>query len=76
VGSVKIDTQRRAKNIKDGLLGDRFGAIVWEKSIGKGQVILPLHPYLAANAYQDFQGNYEFLAQLVTQSGVGNPCSR
>src|SRR4028119_885709 len=36
-GSVKIDTQRRAKNIEDGLLGDRFGAIVWERSIGKGR---------------------------------------
>jgi hypothetical protein len=69
-GSVKIDTQRRAKNIQDGLLGDRFGAIVWERSIGKGQVIFATTPHLAANAYQDFQGNYEFLAQLVTQSGV------
>ena len=70
-GSVKIDTQRRAKNIKDGLLGDRFGAIVWETSIGKGRVIFATTPHLAANAYQDFQGNYQFLAQIVTQSGVG-----
>ena len=67
-GSVKIDTQRRAKNIEDGLLGDRFGAIVWERSIGKGQVIFATTPHLAANAYQDFQGNYQFLAQIVTQS--------
>jgi hypothetical protein len=69
-GSVKIDTQRRAKDEKESLLGDRFGAIVWQKSLGEGQVIFATTPYLAANAYQDFQGNYEFLAQLVTQSGV------
>jgi hypothetical protein len=68
--SVKIDTQRREKKIKEGLLGDRFGAIVWEESIGKGRVIFATTPHLAANAYQDFQGNYEFLAQLVSQSGV------
>lgn len=70
VGSVKIDTQRRKKKIKEGLLGDRFGAIVWEESIGKGRVIFATTPHLAANAYQDDQGNYEFLAQLVSQSGV------
>ena len=74
-GSVKIDTQRRAKDIKNQLLGDRFGAIVWEESIGKGRVIFATTPYLAANAYQDFQGNYEFLAQLVTQSGAGEQAS-
>ncbi|HEY9636784.1 MAG TPA: DUF4350 domain-containing protein [Coleofasciculaceae cyanobacterium] len=74
-GSVKIDTQRRAKDIKNKLLGDRFGAIVWEESIGKGRVIFATTPYLAANAYQDFQGNYEFLAQLVTQSGAGEQAS-
>jgi hypothetical protein len=68
--SVKIDTQRREKKIKEGLLGDRFGAIVWEESIGKGRVIFATTPHLAANAYQDFQGNYEFLAQLVSQSAV------
>ena len=68
--SVKIDTQRREKKIKEGLLGDRFGAIVWEESIGKGRVIFATTPHLAANAYQDYQGNYEFLAQLVSQSGV------
>jgi len=68
--SVKIDTQRREKKIKEGLLGDRFGAIVWEETIGKGRVIFATTPHLAANAYQDFQGNYEFLAQLVSQSPV------
>ncbi len=68
--SVKIDTARREEDVKEGLLGDRFGAIVWEESIGKGRAIYATTPHLAANAYQDFRGNYEFLAQLVTQSGA------
>ncbi len=68
--SVKIDTQRREKKAKEGLLGDRFGAIVWKQSIGKGQVIYAATAHLAANAYQESRGNYEFLAQLVTQLEV------
>lgn len=73
-GIVKIETQRRNKKPKEKLLADRFGAIVWEETIGKGKVIFSSTPYLAANAYQDSQGNYEFLAQLVTQS-IGEQAS-
>ena len=76
MGDVKIDTQRRNNQIKktqEPLLSDRFGAIVWQENIGKGRIIFATAPYLAANAYQDFRGNYEFLAQMVTQSGVKNP---
>lgn len=47
------------------LLGDRFGAVVWERPIGKGRVIVSTHPHLAANAYQDAPGNFDFLARLV-----------
>jgi len=65
---IKIDTQRRKKEEPEGLLGDRFGAIVWSEKIGKGQVIYATTPHLAANAYQDFPGNYEFLAKLVSQN--------
>ncbi len=72
VGRVKIDTQRRNEDANKQLLGDRFGAIVWQESIGKGKVIYSTTPHLAANAYQGFRGNYEFLAQLVTRSGVGS----
>lgn len=68
VGNVKIDTARRALDTKKKLLGDSFGAIVWEESLGNGQIISVTTPHLAANAYQDFRGNYEFLAQLVTRS--------
>ncbi|AFY65170.1 DUF4350 domain-containing protein [Geitlerinema sp. PCC 7407] len=47
------------------LLGDRFGAVVWERSIGKGRVIVSTDPHLAANAYQDAPANFDFLARLV-----------
>lgn len=49
------------------LLGDRFGAVVWSQSVGEGEIVFVVTPYLAANAYQDEQGNYEFLAELVTR---------
>ena len=71
LGSVKIDTQRRKNQIKqtqEQLLGDRFGAIVWQENLEKGRIIFATTPHLAANAYQDFGGNYEFLAKIVTQS--------
>lgn len=66
-GEIKIDTGRRYPSDKKQILGDRFGAIVWKQTIGKGTVYFGVAPYLAANAYQDFPGNYEFLAGLVTQ---------
>ncbi|MGB3204594.1 MAG: DUF4350 domain-containing protein [Crinalium sp.] len=70
-GSVKIDTSRRLLKLEQGeqKLGDRFGSIVWQQKLGKGQVIFATTPYLAANAYQEQPGNYQFLAKLVTQSG-------
>ncbi|GAC1466676.1 MAG: DUF4350 domain-containing protein [Chamaesiphon sp.] len=71
-GSVKLDTRRRMTELKQGekeLLGDRFGAVVWQEQLGKGIVIFAGTPNLAANAYQDEPGNYKFLAQLVTQTG-------
>ncbi|MEG4499007.1 DUF4350 domain-containing protein [Microcoleus sp. F10-C6] len=66
-GEIKIDTGRREPSDKKQVLGDRFGAIVWKQTMGKGTVYFAVTPYLAANAYQDFPGNYEFLAGLVTQ---------
>lgn len=70
-GSVRIDTRRRygwSDKIQR-LLGDRFGAVVWQEQVGKGQVIFSIAPDLAANAYQDYPNNYKYLAQLVSQSG-------
>jgi hypothetical protein len=71
-GEIKIDTGRRHPSDKKQVLDDRFGAIVWKESVGKGTVYFASTSHLAANAYQDFPGNYEFLAGLVTQEG-GEP---
>lgn len=77
VGKIKIDTRRRhllAGKTKaqtqyiTSLLSDRFGAVVWQEQIGKGRVIFSTTPYLAANAYQDYPSNYNYLAQLVSNS--------
>lgn len=68
MGQIKINTARRNLSAKEKSLGDRFGSIVWQENIGKGRIIFATTPDLAANAYQNFRGNYEFLAQLVTQS--------
>jgi hypothetical protein len=66
-GEIKIDTGRRYPSDKKQVLDDQFGAIVWKKQVGKGTVYFSSTSHLAANAYQDFPGNYEFLAGLVTQ---------
>jgi hypothetical protein len=66
---IKIETTRRNSSAKEVILGDRFGAVVWQENVGKGKVIYATTPHLAANAYQDWQGNYEFLAKLVDLEG-------
>lgn len=66
-GPVKIDTMRRIRNAGQVLLADEFGTMVWQENIGKGKVIYANTPYLAANAYQEIPGNYEFLANLVSE---------
>lgn len=84
-GMVSIDTTRRfASNPKltipdsdksalrpshTKLLSDEFGAVVVSQNEGAGQIVLASTPHLAANAYQDAIGNYEFLAQIVTENG-------
>ncbi len=69
VGDVKIATRRRREKIEPEQvsLGDRFGAIVWEKKYNKGKVIFSTTPYLAANAYQDSLGNFRYLSNLVSK---------
>ena len=72
-GEIKIDTGRRYPSDKKQVLDDQFGAIVWKEPVGKGTVYFASTSHLAANAYQDFPGNYEFLAGLVTQLEGGEP---
>ncbi|MBW4665850.1 MAG: DUF4350 domain-containing protein [Cyanomargarita calcarea GSE-NOS-MK-12-04C] len=66
-GDVKIETRRRGK-IQTGeelLLGDRFGAVVWQQKFGQGKVIFSTTPHLAANAYQENLSNFNYLADLL-----------
>jgi Domain of unknown function (DUF4350) len=77
-GDVRIETTRRFESdlIKSGtlkdaekvtVLGDRSGSVINQFNIGAGKIIVATTPYLAANAYQDFQPNYQLLTALVTQ---------
>jgi hypothetical protein len=81
-GKIRIETSRRSPlaiqpnsnqsepaSQPTSLLNDSFGAIVWQQTVGKGRIIFAATPYLAANAYQDFRANYEFLAKLVMEPG-------
>ncbi len=66
VGDIKIETRKRSQKKASKLeLGDKFGAVVWSEKVGKGQAIFATTPYLAANAYQDYPSNFQYLAQLV-----------
>jgi hypothetical protein len=70
-GTVHLETSRRLPlrelaAEEQVILADRFGVIAWERS---GSMVWINSPHLAANAYQDFRGNYEFLAQLATVAG-------
>jgi hypothetical protein len=76
-GDVKIETRRRRRlEAQEKVsLGDRFGAVVWEKNYGQGKAIFSTTPYLAANAYQDYQSNFQYLSDLVSQKGPFVPNS-
>lgn len=73
-GLVKIQSSRRQvwknpliQSSKSIILGDRYGTIIWQEQIGKGQLILITTPYLGANAYQKEPGNFKLLSELVDQ---------
>lgn len=67
-GEVKIETRRRKQPTQaEIILSDAHGAIAWQEKIGQGKIISVTTPYIAANAYQDYPGNYQFLANLVQQ---------
>jgi hypothetical protein len=71
-GTVQIETSRRAPQMADTdriWLSDEFGAVVWQERLGQGRIIYATTPFLAANAYQDEPGNFEFLAALVKEPG-------
>lgn len=81
VGEVKIQTSRRfvasldpsseqtwdEQNVR--LLSDGYGTAVLGRTVGNGRLVSAITANLAANAYQDEPGNFQFLAQLVTEAG-------
>jgi hypothetical protein len=69
MGKVKINTARRNLSSAEKQLGEFALVRLFGKKYRQGRTIFATTPDLAANAYQNFRGNYEFLAQLVTQSG-------
>ncbi|MDJ0601324.1 MAG: DUF4350 domain-containing protein [Crocosphaera sp.] len=67
-GQVKIETTRRIREYNQAILKDEFGAIIEQENRGKGRLIYSTTPYLAANAYKSFPGNFELLANLIESS--------
>jgi len=71
-GAIALDTRRRWVNLPTGateLLRDRYGVLAWRQSYGPGDVIAISPLFIAANAYQDEPGNFDFLTSFVVQDG-------
>jgi Domain of unknown function (DUF4350) len=77
-GKIRIETTRRFganisgdKLLKDAdravILEDRSGSVITEFKLAEGKIIIATTPYIAANAYQDFQPNHDLLTELVTK---------
>lgn len=65
---VQIKTTRRKQEVKNPIIKDEQGAIVWKRKIGTGEIIYAVSPYIAANAYQEVADNYQFLASLINSN--------
>lgn len=69
-GPVAIATRRRAEKFGGlALLSDTEGAAIWRRAVGEGEIIFSVTPDLAANAYQDREGNFALLAALASPDG-------
>jgi len=67
--SEQNSEQKKSTPENKKLLSDEFGSIVWRSDeYKKGTFIAAITPYLAANTYQNEEGNYKFLANLATVS--------
>jgi Domain of unknown function (DUF4350) len=77
-GKIRIETTRRFRaNInsnkflkdtdRETILQDRSGSVITRFQLAEGNIIIATTPYLAANAYQDFQPNSDLLTELVTR---------
>lgn len=70
-GTVKVETRRRLGTSKQWqvLLGDNYGAVVAQPPQDSGEIVLGVSPFLAANAYQQEEGNFAFLEGLAIAQG-------
>ena len=69
-GPVAIATRRRQEKYGGlAVLSDAEGAVIWRRSVGEGEVLLATTSDLAANAYQDREGNFALLAALASPDG-------
>ncbi len=77
-GKIRIETTRRFgsqinrnKSLKDAdrsiIIEDRSGSVITQFQLAEGRIIIATTPYVAANAYQDFQPNNDLLTELVTK---------
>ena len=66
--TIAIATSRRNEDSSNNILEDKYGAIIWRNKVEQGEVIYAVTPYIAANAYQDVDDNFEFLAQLFSNN--------
>ncbi|MCY7366823.1 MAG: DUF4350 domain-containing protein [Chamaesiphon sp.] len=77
-GKIRIETSRRFRSninrnkfLKDAdrvaILQDRSGSVIIQFKLAKGRIMIATTPYIAANAYQDFQPNHDLLSELVTK---------
>jgi Domain of unknown function (DUF4350) len=77
-GKIRVETTRRFganinrnKFLEDAdrqmILSDRSGSVIAQFELGQGRIIIATTPYIAANAYQDFQSNNDLLTELVTK---------
>ncbi|MEL7503900.1 MAG: DUF4350 domain-containing protein [Cyanobacteria bacterium J06554_6] len=73
-GKVEIHTRRRQRDLTGNrarLLNDAYGAVVWRENTDPGTLVFATTPHLAANAYRDAPGNYDFFTALITESPSG-----
>jgi hypothetical protein len=77
-GPVSIETTRRYKlgsilsdEEEEAEVKDRFGSVIWSYAQGKGRVIKSTYPWMAANVYEQQDGNFRLLEALaVRQEGT------
>ena len=66
--TIAIATTRRNQDSTNNLVEDEYGGIIWSSQSEQGLVVYVVTPYIAANAYQDVEDNFEFLATIISNN--------